>query len=293
MAPCLARASSVLLVPDDDAARAVTAELGDAFSAAKLTVKTAPPGSPAVTCLGDADRVGCLSTIGEKAKVVGVFVVSGGLKGSKGSLNLELIAGGKVIKKSTTKISKGKVKTQMKGPVAALIKLLPKGDAAPAPEPAKVTVSEAPKEPEPARVEPKTEPKVEPKPEPKPEPVAVNDTPKVEPKRDEPKLTPRARPDDDLDLRQPAPTAKKPKVAAWVVTGLTIAAAGTAATFAGLGMSAKGRLETVGADGTSALTYSEATALQQTANLDLTIALGTGIGAGVGAVVSGILWGVE
>ena len=107
MAPCLARASSVLLVPDDDAARAVTAELGDAFSAAKLTVKTAPPGSPAVTCLGDADRVGCLSTIGEKAKVVGVFVVSGGLKGSKGSLNLELIAGGKVIKKSTTKISKG------------------------------------------------------------------------------------------------------------------------------------------------------------------------------------------
>lgn len=282
--PLSAQAASVLLVPEDENARALAGDLVDAFTAQKLVVKTAPAGSPAVACLSKGDeRNACLSAIGEKAKSIGVFVVSGGLKGAKGTLTLELVLNGAVAKKESTKVNKGKVKQQMKGPLWGLIKLLPKADA-PAPvDGPKVTVTE--KEPEPEPVKP--DPVKEPEPVKQPDPVAKNDAPK----KDEPKLTPR-KVDDDLDLRTPAPKAGKPKVAAWVVTGLTIAAAGTAATFGGLGLAGKGRLETA-PNGESALTYQEAVQLQQASNTQLTVALGAGIGAGVGAVVSGILWGVE
>lgn len=272
--PCVAQAASVLLVPEDDKARVLAADLVDGFSAAKLTVKTAPPGSPAVACLKATDRNACLSAIGEKAKTLGVFVVSGGLKGAKGTLTLELIIDGASKKKDTTRVMKGKVKPAMKGVVAAMIKLLPAADApAPAPEPAKVTVSETPK------------------PEPKPEPVVTptpvrDDTPR---KAD---LTPPPARNDDLDLRSAPPKSTRPKVAAWVVTGLTVVAAGVSATTAGLGASHKGQLDTVNG-GVSSLSYQQAVALQQQANSEFTVSLATGIGAGVGAVVSGILWGVE
>lgn len=286
--PVSAQAASVLLVPEDDKARALAADLVDAFSAQKLVVKTAPAGSPAVNCLSKEgeERTTCLSAIGEKAKSIGVFVVSGGLKGASGKLTLELLVNGAVAKKETTKVSKGKVKQQMKGPLWNFIKLLPKADGTTAPiEGPKVTVTDKDPEPEPVKKDP--DPVVKKEPEPVKDPVVVNDTPK----KDEPKLTPPPK-KDELDLRTPAPKKNKPKVAAWVVTGLTIAAAGTAATFGGLGLAGKGRLEAA-PNGESALTYDEAVQLQQATNTQFTIALGTGIGAGVGAVVSGILWGVE
>ncbi len=276
--PLSANAASVLLVPQDEKARALADELNEPFTAAKLTVKMAGPGSPAVNCLADkATRLACLTGIGEKAKVVAVFVVSGAMKGNKGVLTLEMLAGGAVVKKESTKVFKGRVKQQMKGPIAQLLKLLPKGEPAAPTETPKVVVTQ--KDPEPDAT---PQPAVV-------EPLEVADAPK----RVEPVLTPRAQqPNDELELRGPAPRASKPKVAAWVMTGLAVVAAGTAATFGGLGLAGKGRLETA-PGGVSPLSYSEAQALQQSTNTQLTVALGTGIGAGVSGVVAGILWGVE
>jgi hypothetical protein len=285
LVPAGARAASVLLVPEDDKARALAAELVEPFTASKLVVKTAPAGSPGVACLAKGEeRVACLTALGEKAKVVGVFVVGGGLKGARGTLTLELIVDGAVVKKSSTPVNKGKVKNQMKGPLWTMIKLLPSGESSTPVEGPKVTVTQKDPDPEPVVTKKDPEPPPRNDPPPRTDPVAT-DAPKTT------SLTPPAKP-DPIDLRTPAPKASKPKVAAWVVTGLTVAAAGTAATFGGLGAANKGRLDAA-PSGQSALTYQEALALQQQTNTQFTVALGTGIGAGVGAVVSAILWGVE
>ena len=277
MIPLSAGAASVLLIPVDEKARVLADELIEPFGAVSLTVKMAGPGSPASNCLKNPDRDACLGAIGEKAKVVAVFVVSGALKGAKGTLTLEMLSKGTVVKKDTFKVQKGKVKTQMKAPLAALMKLLPKSEPVVAVEPPKVTVVETPKEPDPI-VEPAVEP----------DPPRVVDVPKkVEPVA----LVP-SRTSDPLAITTTLPPAKKPKVGAVIVTVLAIAAAGAAGTFGGLGLAGKGRLETV-TNGTSTLSYPDAQALQQTTNLELTVGLGAGIGAGVAGVLAAILWGAE
>jgi hypothetical protein len=276
--PLSASAASVLLVPVDEKARALADELVEPFGAAKLIVKTAGPGSPALNCLKNADRDGCLGALGEKAKVIAVFIVTGAMKGSKGTLTLEMLSKGTVVKKDSTKVSKGKVKTQMKGPIAALLKLLPASETSGgATEQPRVTVTPTVKE-----ENPYDEPARDPEP---PKTVDV-------PKKPEPVVLTPGPSADPLALKAPGPKPVKPKVAAWVMTGLAIAAAGTAATFGGLGLSGKGRLETV-TEGQSTLSYNEAVALQNQSNTQLTVALGTGIGAGVTGVVAAILWGVE
>lgn len=273
--PVSAHAASVLLVPVDDKARTLAEDLVDAFNANKLTVKTANVGTPAVKCLEDAARDACLQLVGEKAKVIAVFVVSGALKGAKGTLTLELVDEGKLLKKETTKIQKGRVKQQMRAPIARLLKLLPKKETSgPADVAPKATVTETPREAE------------------KPVVVVADVPPPVE-STPAPVLTPKEPPrTDPMTVTAPAPVQKKSKAGAVVMTIVAVAAAGTAATFGGLGLAGKSRLETA-PNGMSPLTYPEATALQQTANRDLTIALGAGIGAGVSGVVAGILWGVE
>lgn len=277
--PLTASAASVLLIPVDAKARVLADELAEPFGAAKLTVKTAGPGSPAFNCLTDPARDACLAVLEEKAKVEAVFIVSGALKGARGNLTLEMLSKGTVLKKETIKVSKGKVKVQLRGPIANLLKLLPKpGETAPVETP-KVIATETPREPEPV-VEP---------PQRQPEPPQVVDAPK---KTEPVVLTPTPPTSDPLALKASAPRQVKPKVAAWVVTGLAVAAAGTAATFGGLGLAEKSRLETA-PGGESPLSHSEAVALQQSSNTQLTIALGAGIGAGVSGVVAAILWGVE
>lgn len=266
-----AHAASVLLVPQDAKARDLADELSPALAAAKITVKMAGPTSPAVVCLLDkAKRDTCLATIAEKAKVAGIFVIGGGFKGNRGNLSVELFANGATVKRATAAVTKGRVATQAKGLVASLLKLLPKGDPAPAPKP---VVTE--KEPE---IEPVT-----------PQPSTV--TPDA-PTRTEPMvLSPTPR-EPVVDLQTPVTPAPKPKVAAWIFTGLAIAAAGTAGAMGGLGLAGKTRLETA-PDGVSDLTYQQATALQKDTNMQFTVALGAGIGAGVTGVVAAILWGVE
>lgn len=273
--PLSASAASVLLVPVDEKARVLADDLVEPFGAAKLTVKMAGPGSPAVNCLKAEARDGCLANIGEKAKVEAVFVVTGAMKGAKGTLTLEMIVDGKVLKKETTRVSKGKVKAQMRGPISALLKLIPKSEPIETP---KVTVTENPKEP--VVVEP---------------PLRDADGPKVvvdAPKKTEPVvLTPTKQMDLEIAV-PPLPPQKKSKAGAVIVTVLAVAAAGTAATFAGLGFSGKGQLETLNG-GQSNLSYADAVALRDTSNMELTVALGTGIGAGVAGVVAGILWGAQ
>lgn len=269
----------MLLVPVDDKARQLADELIDPFDANKLTVKMAGPGSPAVSCLKDANRDACLGNIGEKAKVVAVFVVTGAMKGGKATLGLEMLKQGVVVKKENTKVTKGKLKQQMKGPIASLLKLLPASDTSATPtEAPKVTVTETPKEENPYD-----------------EPVRQPDPPEQvdAPKKVEPVALVPAQPADQLELKTAPPKPlKKVKVGAWLVTGLAIAAAGTAATFGGLGLANKGRLETVN-EGVSTLSYNEALELQNTSNTQLSVALGTGIGAGLAGVAAGILWGVD
>lgn len=277
MIPLSASAASVLLIPVDEKARVLADDLLEPFGAVNLTVKMAGPGSPALNCLKNPDRDGCLGAIGEKAKVVAVFVVSGALKGAKGTLTLEMLSKGTVVKKDTFKVQKGKVKAQMKAPVAALLKLLPKAEPIVPVEPTKGVV-DTPKEPDAVADDPYGEP----------EPPKVVDVPKkVEPVALVPTKT-----SDPLVLKSTLPPAKKPKVAAVVVTVLAIAAAGAAGTFGGLGLAGKGRLETT-TNGASTLSYPDAQALQQTTNLELTVGLGAGIGAGVAGVVAAILWGAE
>ncbi len=266
--PLSASAASVLLVPQDDKARVLADELVEPFGAANLTVKTAGPGSPAVSCLKDRERVACLQTLEEKAKVVAVFVVGGALKGSKGTLTLEMHSKGVVLKKESFKVTKGKVKTQLRGPIASLIRLLPRSETSVPTEQPKMTVTQTQKDPE-------AEPKATDAPT-KTEPVAIAPT----------------RTADPLSIKSPPPRAVKPKVAAWVVTGIAVAAAGTAATFAGLGFAGKSELEKT-EGGISTISYNGAVELRDRSNAQLSVALGAGIGAGAAGVLAGILWGAE
>ena len=275
--PLSASAASVLLVPVDEKARALADELVEPFGAVKLTVKMAGPGSPAVNCLKAEARDGCLDNIAEKAKVEAVFIVTGAMKGAKGTLTLEMLVDGKVIKIETTRVNKGKVKAQMRAPISALLKLIPKSEPVETP---KVPVTENPKQPEPVVVEP-------PRRDPEPPKVVVDAPRKTEPVV----LTPNKRMDLQITV-PPLPRQKKSKAGAVIVTVLAVAAAGTAATFAGLGFAGKGRLETI-TDNQSNLSYADAVALRDTSNLELTVALGSGIGAGVAGVVAVILWGAE
>lgn len=255
----VAHASSVLLVPADDRSRPAAEAMVDTVAGEKRVAKMAPPGSPAVQCLATpATRDACLADMEDKAKVSGILVVSAVMKGAKGVVTVELFASGATVKKEVTKVAKAKLKRDLKKPTLALLRSIPDAPVAvEAPEPAPVVVvADAPRKEDPVLT-----------PEPEVKPAAV-------------------------DVTQPTPVAEKPKVAAWVMTGVTAAALGVGATFGALGMTKRAQLERA-PDGVSPYSYSEALALQQEANRDITIATGVGIGAGVSFVITAILWGVE
>lgn len=258
-------AASVLLVPADEKSRPAAEAMVETLTAQKLVAKMAPAGSPAVNCLADAaTRNECLAVIEGKAKVSGVFIVTAAMKGARGTVSIELLAEGQSVKTEKAKVAKASLKKDVKKPVLALLKALP-GDDAPVPEPVKVA------EPTPAEADAPV----------KDEPVAAAS------------LTPTTEaPPSAVDVKSEAPKPAKPKVAAWVMTGVTAAALGVGATFGALGMTKRAQLERA-PDGISPYAHSEAVALQQAANQDLTIATGVGIGAGVSFVVTAILWGVE
>lgn len=260
-------ASSVLLVPADDKSRPAAEAMVQTISAEKLVAKMAPAGSPAVNCLATAaSRDACLADIEARAKVTGIFIVHAVMKGAKGTVNIELFANGATVTKETSKVTKAKLKKDLKKPVLALLKAVPVDQPVPAPISSAVAVDEPDA------------------------PVVVADAPTKE----APVLTPKEEvvPPAAVDVKTKVDPAPKPKVAAWVMTGVTAAALGVTATFGALGMTKRAALERA-PDGVSPYAYSQAVQMQQEANRDLTIATGVGIGAGVSFVITAILWGVE
>lgn len=274
LGPLGARAASVLVVPADERSRPYAEELIEAFSAAGVTVKLAGPTSPGVRCMeGRATRNACLADLEEKAKVDGIVVMSAVAKGGKVAVTFELLSGGEVLKRDGSRGTKGKLAATLRPLVASAMKTLKKSVGAPVetppekpPEPV-MTVTTRPIDTKPADA-PTTE---EPKPELTPKKTAL---------------------DDELTLREAPPPAPKVKVAAWVVTGLAVAAAGAAATLGGIGAAGASRVNTVEGN-VSPLSYTEAVALQEASNAQLSAALGLGIGAGLAGTVAGLLWALE
>ena len=85
------------------------------------------------------------------------------------------------------------------------------------------------------------------------------------------------------------PAAPAPSRApAWIATGAAVVLAGVAVAFLVMGLNQKSTLD--GAQ-SGQLRHSQAVALEQGANTELSIALGTGIGAAATGVLSGVLWG--
>lgn len=258
MFPVVANSASVLWVPTDEAARRLTAEVMDALRAAKLEPEVGSTGSPASRCLKrGAARDTCLRALSET-----VLVGSGTLKSGRGRLTLELVVQGISVAKERAVLRKGRIKAQVNGLIGLIVKLV---RLRPTPDP--TVALEAP-----AR--------------------AVSPLPEDAPAKAAPPVLAPSRPADEVQISMPLKPAAKPRVAAWVVTGIALAAAGTAATFGGLGIAGKERLDAAPA-GISPFSRSEAAALQESTNLQFTVALGTGIGAGVSGVVAAILWGAQ
>lgn len=275
-------AASILVVPENDAAREVAAELADPFGKQKVKIKLAGPQAPATQCLNRSspERNRCLAQAGQTAFVDAVLQIGALTKKGRTSVTFQLLSldDGKVMKREVATGPASNLAGALRPVVARIAKLI-KPRAADKPDP----------KPEP--VEPKPEPRPEPKPDPKPD-LPVKPEPAPTPlASDSPKATP-LEPTDlagGNDLVKPAPTGSGMVVAAWTTTGAAVASAAVAGTFGALGLSAKNELDRNEA-GISPHTRGQANALAGQANTNFTIALGAGIGAGVLGVVSAILW---
>lgn len=270
-----ASAASILVVPENDTAREVAAELADPFTKAKVKLKIAGPQAPAAACLPrpGTERNRCLAQVGQTSFVDAVLQLGASVKGNRVSVVFQLLSldDGKLIKREVATGPANKLAGALRPVVTRLAKAVK-------PRPAN--------EPKPEPVEPKPEPKpdvVEPKPDPvvKSEPVRT-DTPKVT------KLEP-STVTTTPEIVAPVSKGSGMTVAAWTFTGAAVASAAVAGTFGALGLGAKSELEKNDA-GNSALTRSQANALAAQANTDFSVALGAGIGAGVLGAVSAILW---
>jgi hypothetical protein len=251
---------SVLIVPSAPAARPTCEALVEVFASQNVRVKLAGEKAEAIACVKKATgRTECLVDSLKRAKVDGIVLVTATPRGAQLTLAMQLLS----------RTGESERQEKVSGLKAKLLAW-----ARPAVERTVATLQAVIVE------EPQPVPVVE-KPQPT-QPVVVSDAPV------EPKLTPREPPHPELVATPNAP-ARPSKAGAWVVTGVAIAAGGTAAAFGGLGLSAKGRLDHLD-NGVSPLTYSQAVALQGQTNQDMTIALGAGIGAAVAAVIAGVLW---
>lgn len=271
-------ASSLLVVAENDAAREVAGELVEPFGKAKVKVKVAGPQAPATQCLvrPGLERGRCLAQAGETAFVDGVLQLGASTTKGRTTVVFQLLSleDGKLLKRETATGPAGNLGNALKPVVTRLSKLVRPRSASPAPQP----------KPEP----PKPEVVV------KPEPKAAEPVTRVEPPPQRPPDVP------TRTVLEPTPEPTPPvvvatssssglKVVAWTATGLAIAAAGVAATFGGLGLSARGELDK-NEGGVSALTRAQATQLAGQANMNFTVALGSAIGAGVFGVLAAIFW---
>ena len=270
--------ASLLVVCADEASRTLKDDITELLSASasKTTVKVAGPKAPATACLSvtAARRQECFATAGGAANVEALLLVRTVAKAGALLVTFEVLAASdgkpqrrEVLKTSAAKfkVNAGPVLRRVWGPVAGAKKKPPEGVvAAPVKRPTRV-------EPEPVST-----PEVE-------APVAVADRPTAT------NLEPRSY-DSTAELVVAAPVKPSSSHAgAWVATGAAVAAAAVAGTFGGLGLSNRAQLAR-STDGVSPLSYSQAQALQQTTNLQLTIGLSAAIAAGVSGGLAAILW---
>ena len=269
-------ASSLLVVCADEASRNLKDDITELLSTsgAKATVKVAGPKAPATACLSvaAAQRQECFATAGGAANVEALLLVSTSSKAGALVVNFELLASGdgKPLRREVLKTTAAKFKAQAESVLRRVVapvtgkKKAPEGMVAVAPR-------------RPAR----TESELAPTPEVVP-PAAVPDRPT------ETRLEPRSY-DSTAELVATPVKPKSSHAGAWVATGVAVAAAGVAGTFGGLGLANRGQLSRSD-NGVSAYSYSQAQALQQTTNLQLTVGLSAALAAGVSGTLAAILW---
>ncbi|MDP3232395.1 MAG: hypothetical protein Q8N26_06445 [Myxococcales bacterium] len=269
-----AAASSVLVVGENERGREVASELSEVFAKQKVKMKVAGPQAPATSCLfrPASERGRCFSQAGQTAFVDAVLQVGATTAKGRTTVTFQLLSldDGRVIKREVATGPSNNLSKALAPVVSRLAKLIkPQGGGSKAPE--KVEPEKAAPEPVVTAPEPVKTTPVQPDVPKKTvlEPVVVAPPPSI--------------------VAPVEPKGSGLTVAAWTTTGLAVAAAGVAGTFGGLGLSARGELDT-NEGGVSALSRSQANALAGQANTNFTVALGAGIGAGVLGVVSAILW---
>lgn len=292
-------ATSLLMVPHSEASRPVCESLVEVFTAQKMTVKMAGPKSTAVACLSKpkAERGACFLDAATRSRVDGIILMTATKKGATISLTMELLS-----KKTGTTRATQKVKAPQKSlkakanlPVQRLVvEMLLEDGPGTGTGGAVASLDDGPGDDElapltavgVAAVQPPPTP-VEPAPTPVEKPVEVAQV--TTPPADAPTKVTLTPPVQDTPVVVAPGPSKGANVPAIAMTGVAVAAAAAAGIFGAMAMSSKGQLESA-PGGVSSLSYSEAQALQSSANTNFTIALGAGIGAGVAAGVAGFLW---
>jgi hypothetical protein len=283
----LAAGPSVLVVPANAASRGICEDLLETLANATFRVKLAGERSDAVKCVArkGAARASCLAEAEGKARVEAALLVTAVRKGPQTVVAVQVVGrAGEPVHLETFRAPRPRLAQAAKAPlerVLASVKAvasapvsgpLPRLEPRPPPVEAPATRL-APAEPPLARA-------VAPEPQP--------------PAEDAPRVTPALQPPvvsqaPDLVASGPPPVVRRSPVAGWVVLGVAVLAAGVAGTFTGLAVADRGRLGAVSLD-RSELSYTQAVQLRDRANLEFSIALGTGIGAAALGTTAGLLW---
>jgi hypothetical protein len=268
---------SILVVPATQGARAVCEGLIETFTNEKVRVKLAGEKSDAVRCIAKPagpTRRTCLVEALRGARADAIVVLSTTGRGAQVTVGLQLLSRvGEAERQETLRGARARLPAMAQPAIARTIATL--RAVLLIEETHAMTNAPTPGEPPPAAAP------TSPTPAPRPVDVPTSATELV--------LAPPAAP-LALELRTPAAVVPpKPRGAAWAVTALAVVGAGTAGTFGALGATGKARLDQTSA-GISELRYTEATALRDNSNLQLSIALSAGITAGVAAVIAGVLW---
>lgn len=291
----LAAGPAVLMVPGTPASRVICEDLVEPLSNAGARVKLAGERSDALKCVAKkgAARAACLAEAQAKAKVEGALVVSAVARGAQLTVTLAPVGrAGEALKAETFKTARARLAQAARGPLDRVLgalrgggglaasQLLPRLEPRPeAPPPVPVAVA-------PPAVAPVPAPAAAPTPAPAaaPEPV-VADAPRAA----SPLAPPEVLAPEPVLTARPLPAVKRSAAPGWVLLGAAVVAAGVAGTFAGLGFSDRARLAQA-PGGVSSLSYTQAVALRDQANLELSVALGTGIGAAALGTTAGLVW---
>lgn len=277
---------SILVVPTAPTARTACESMVEGFSSQKVQVKLAGERSDAMACLAKrgAERVRCLGGAATRAKADGLVLVTVATRGARATVTLQLLSRqGASGRQESVRGPRARVAIFTRGAIVrtvgafrAMLARERVEDREPAPGP--------PSRSQAAIDGPAPAPTAAPSPD---APVSARRTEAL------PKLV-------EVDIVQPPsrlltppptapPVARRSPVPAWIATGVAVAALGAAATFSGLALSDRARLgATTG--GVSSLSFSEATQLRDRTNLELSIALGSGITVLLAGGTAGVLW---